>query len=261
MSNRLIKYCPRQYNVALGATSIKLGTLEYYRHMDPKFSIADDGEGTHKITIKEGVEIPLTSAVSDRLSGGAIGGNGVTIIPKQNAKVVATVNNVYIFCVSVTPPEASPSLDQAARFDSTYDSFWEITDRIAFRDTIGNALANTLTLDCLSDHSRRIVESLPIANLSLQVLMMDNPVEYVESREYRIENVEDVERIPHANDALLRAIFRKEKRDEHQLEHRFIFAVRHPKLDIMLSVRPEPILIPLNRLHNMVAAGSPRRSG
>lgn len=255
MNNRLIKYCSSKNNVAIGAASIQLGTLEYYRTMDPNFAIADADEGTHTVTFREGVEIHVTNDVSERLFGGAIGGDDLTMTANPGAKFVVTVNNVYIFCVSLTPPDESPSLDQAALFDPTYDSFWEITDRTSFRDTIGNALANTLTLDCLSDRSKMAVESLPIANLSLQVLMTDGPVDYVVKREHRIENSEDVESTPQYKDALSRAVFRKEKRDEHQREHRFIFAVQHPKLG-MLSVRPDPILIPLNRLHNMITSVS-----
>lgn len=254
MNNRLIKYCPNEYNVALGTTSIQLGTLEYYRALDPKFAIADDGEGTHTILLKEGVEISLTNEVSEHLFGGAVQGNGLTITANQpGAKFVSIVNNLYIFCVSITTPDDPPSRAKAAEIDPSYDSFWEITDRIAFRDVIGYALADTLTLDCLSEHSRKAVESLPIGSLSLQVVMMENPVEYIDSREHKIEKLEDIGRIPKYKDILARSVFRKESRDEQQREHRFVFAVSHPKLG-MLSVRPEPKQIPLNRLYNIVTS-------
>lgn len=59
MPPRLVKYCRKEHNPALGATTLQLGTFEYYRSMDPCFAIADPGEATHRVNFREGVSLSI----------------------------------------------------------------------------------------------------------------------------------------------------------------------------------------------------------
>ncbi len=48
--NILIKYCEEKYNIYSGCDTVQLGTLDYYREMDPSFIISDPKEGTLELT-------------------------------------------------------------------------------------------------------------------------------------------------------------------------------------------------------------------
>ena len=256
MIDRLVKYCARKYNAALGAPTLQLGTLEYYRAHNPRFAITDPGEATHTVAFREGVELKLTPELGNRLFGGNIGSDGgdLTMVAHQSgAHLKATVNNAYIFCVSRCTPEDPPSLLRAVEFDSSYDSMWEITDRLAFRDAVGAALLEGITLNHLTEHAIRALASVPIKDFGLQVRMLDKPVEYLDSREHKIEVPDDAASVPDYKDAMARAVFTKEKRDERQREHRFVYLVTHPRLGY-LSVKRCPIQIPLNRLNRAIQA-------
>lgn len=255
MTERLVKYCARKYNAALGAPTLQLGTLEYYRALDPRFA-GDPGEATHAVAFRQGVELKLTPELGNRLFGGNVGATGgdLTMVAHlPGAHMKGTVNNAYIFCVSRSTPDDPPSLSRAGEIDPSYDSMWEITDRLAFRDAVGAALLEVITLSHLDDWSVQRLTSVPIKELGLQVRMLDKPVEYLESREHKIETPDDAASVPDYMDAMARAVFAKEKRDERQREHRFVYLVTHPRLGL-LSVKADPIQIPLNRLNRAIRA-------
>lgn len=255
---RLVKYCRREHNPSLGSASLQLGTFAYYRSMDPSFAIADPGEATHTVRFKEGTELNVDPGVSQRLFGGAVSASGgdLTMIAGPGAHFQVQVANAYIFCASRTTDQCPPSLDRAREYDPNYDSIWEITDPRQFRDVVGAALLEVLTLNHLSPLARATVSELPLKDLTLQVNMLDQPVEYVDSREHQVDGSEAVAKIPDYNEELLRAIFRKERRDEAQQEHRFVYLVGHPKIGV-LSVNTEPVRIPLNRLAGAIACVAP----
>lgn len=86
--------------------------------------------------------------------------------------------------------------------------------------------------------------------------MLDRPVEYVDTREHHVDGPDTIASLPNHNEALAKAMFRKERRDEAQQEHRFIFIVGNPRIGV-LSVNAEPVRIPLNRLAGAVTRVAP----
>ena len=251
---RLVKYCRREHNPSVGSASLQLGTFAYYRSMDPRFAIADPGEATHTVRFREGTELTVDAAVSQQLFGGAIGATegDLTMIAGPGAHFKVEVANAYIFCASRATDQCPPSLELAREYDPNYNSIWEITDPRQFRDLVGAALLEVLTLSHLSPSARSAASELPLKDLALQVHMLDRPVEYVDSREHHVDGSEAVAKLPDYKEALSRAIFRKERRDEAQQEHRFVYIVGHPKIGV-LSVNTAPVRIPLNRLAGAVA--------
>lgn len=252
---RLLKFCRQEHNPCLGATSLQLGTFAYYRALDPSFTIADPGEATHSIVFKEGTEITVDDQVSRQLFGGSVGasGGGLKMIAGSNSQFRVEVANAYIFCASRAGDFHSPSLDQAREYDPSYNSSWEITDARRFRDLVGSALLEVLTLGHLLPKERAAVSELPLKDLALQVRMLDRAVEYVDSRDHYVDGLESIAHVPAFHEALDRAVFRKDRRDETQQEHRFVFVVECPRLGV-LGVNPEPVRIPLNRLADAVAS-------
>lgn len=106
---RIIKFCSKSHDITTGAPTIQLGTLEYYRSLDPHF-IRDPGEGTHQLSFPEGVSATLTDDLSDRAFGGAIKGRGAPLeMTANNGALFRTqLHNCYLFCASWFP-EDSPS--------------------------------------------------------------------------------------------------------------------------------------------------------
>lgn len=255
MQGRLVKYCCKAHNVVLGSPFLQLGTFDYYRGLDPNSAIADPEEATHSVNFREGVETAMNNDTLNRVFGGGIGisEGDLTIIAGPEARFTSFVGNAYIFCTSIATADDPPSIDRGKQLNPDYDSMWEITDPLVFRDTIGSALLDIITIDNLVPEARSAVLSLPIKELTLQVQMLDKPVQYFEKRGHKVENSHDIDLLPDHKDALAAAIFQKDKKDAYQREYRFAFMVTHPRLG-HLSVMPDPILIPLNRLHHSVSA-------
>jgi len=249
MDMRLIKFCNSAHNVVTGGPTIQLGTLEYYRTLDPSFSIRDPGEGTHQLSFREGMSATLTDELSERALGGAVRGGGAPLemIAKKGAFFRTQLHNCYVFCVtwfSATGP--LPSLGDARAFGPSYDSMYEIMERDRFKRVLADALTEVITIAHLAPASRAAVSSLPVKELNINVFVIDREVEYVKSRDKLIETEDDLKKVEPYPKALEHALFTKEIRDSDQREYRFAFILSHPRLK-MLSVNPDPIRIPVSR--------------
>lgn len=111
----LYKFCKKEFNIALGCNTLRLGTLQEYREMDTSFCIADQWEGisqagtdgkfvdfTEKELSSAGVSLPAMSLDP-----------GVSVSLKGN--LIMKIPNVYIFSVSLK--EQNDSLKE---YDSRY---------------------------------------------------------------------------------------------------------------------------------------------
>ncbi len=64
--NFLIKYCRKEHNIFAECNTIRLGTLDYYREMDPAFTISDPNEASLEIT-NEGIPLTLSKEKKKKL--------------------------------------------------------------------------------------------------------------------------------------------------------------------------------------------------
>jgi hypothetical protein len=151
---RLLKYCKRAHNIALGCNTFQLGTFDYYRELDSSFAIADAREGYIHYLGPE-TEIVVDADELNGVTGGAVRATDRTNIgappPFRNpgatnvqisgatfeygadgilhARVGPTLDvklhypNSYIFCMSIVGDQEPPD---PQKISSDYDSYYRI---------------------------------------------------------------------------------------------------------------------------------------
>lgn len=244
----LIKYCKKEHNIFAGCNTIKLGTLDYYREIDPTFTIADVNEASLEIT-NEGNPLTLSKKQTERLTNGrwlnAKGGveKGGNIIKKVKFP------NCYIFCTSM-PHKDLNKKSFAQSFHSDYDSSYLITNIPLFANCLATLLQNHFKLEDLIENDLKKLEDMPInefRNISLSLMM--KPVSYIDSRKIVLEQKSINHSLEVYDSRRDKILFLKEKKDAFQKEFRFAFVYSHPLIG-RLSVRKSPKILKLNIMDN-----------
>ncbi|MCK4824660.1 hypothetical protein KA005_53405, partial [bacterium] len=65
----LIKYCKEKYNIYSGCDTVQLGTLDYYREMNPSFIISDTEEASFELT-NVGKPLTLSKEQTEKITEG-----------------------------------------------------------------------------------------------------------------------------------------------------------------------------------------------
>ncbi len=78
----LIKYCKSEHNIRDNCNTIQLGTFDYYREMNPDFSIADPKEGFIHYKVPE--DINITAEQYNAIHGGSVAIIGAGIMEQQH---------------------------------------------------------------------------------------------------------------------------------------------------------------------------------
>lgn len=123
----LIKYCKKEFNPFNGCKNLQLGTAQYYREMDPSFSIADSQEG-------------MISMHDDKNH----------IVMENNLGP-----NCYIFCISTKELSDETAKEQ---FHTDYDSKYYMNDPDFLATVLGHSLQSQLCLDDFSEGSQQILK-------------------------------------------------------------------------------------------------------
>ena len=209
----IVKYCKSEHNPLNGCSSIQLGTLKYYREMDPTFSIADDEEGL----VSFGNE-------SRRIYANAI---------------VST--NTYIFCLSTS---ILSEQEISSQLDSAYNSAYYVRAVQSLALTLGAALREQLTLDDFEEHSRDVLEQC--GGLSaIRIMVYKALVAYSDSAlEIPDELAENFN--PGDITIYLSNLFTKRKNYKNDEEYRFIFlldAARDGATVAALEIKKPPKIV------------------
>jgi hypothetical protein len=245
---RLVKYCKPEHSLLNGCRTLRLGTLQYYRELDPTFQpTADSAEGRDTIKVDslkmETAEPDAKAAVSGVLPD-------MPYIHVQNIPINLTFPNSYIFCCSIL--SKCNREEHAARFNSEYTSYYEISDVLEFVRRIAQMLQSTITIHHFSEPVREKLGQLPIQDWGVTVGWYFNPVRYVSDK---IAYINDgvmkhyVDEIP----LQFRSVFVKPQKYEEDHEFRILFLIQHPKIGV-LAVQKAPVDLPVLPVTEVPAA-------
>jgi len=250
----LIKYCKKEHNIFKGCDTIRLGTLDYYREMDPSFNIADPGEATFQYT-SAGNPLALSVDQMERLTDGRWTAAGDPNRPFMRAEKGGNIikqkefPNCYIFC-TCRFHELYNKKKFAHKFNPNYDSSYMITNVSLFSRDLAQILFRQFMLEDLAESDTEKMKDLPIVDIKdIGLQIYSGSVAYVKSRElsFSQETFEDtLKNIPDKYQIL----FMKKKGDEDQREFRFAFVFSHPLLGT-LTVKKEPKTVNLNLLKHV----------
>lgn len=225
---KFVKYCRAEHNISVAST-VRVGTLDYYRMHDNKF-IADpnEGQGAHLVAADEKIEI--SEIELQKIFDGSnikIQGAGITLMPGSSFRFASGVPNTLIFCISKVE---EPTLAMAASLG--YDSFYEIVDIENFTRLLGSGLLHHCLLQ--SDFPGRI-----------GITPVRTSIRYQESRDHQHRQKPDPDLLPYM------ALFTKPRISkkhpdvsfENNLEYRIAWSV-HDETH-WLSVGEAPMDVPV----------------
>lgn len=114
---KIVKYCKKKFNIVYNCPTIQLGTLQYYRELDPNFSIADANEGIGRIGVQDYDPNKSSDEVKNLLGKYAP-------IHMHTCAIQTTFENCLIYCASID--EGKNYFDKAKSFNAEYDSYYFI---------------------------------------------------------------------------------------------------------------------------------------
>ena len=242
----LIKYCEEKYNIYSGCGTVKLGTLDYYREMDPSF-ISDPEEASFEFT-NVGKPLTLSKEQTEKITEGKWINAPFKVEKDGNIVKKLKFPNCYIFCASMLHDNFNKRAF-AKSFKSAYDSSYLITDISLFARSLASLLQNQFKLEDINLDISQKLENLPLIefqNIQLSVIM--NPVAYVDSRKIILDQ-QNIDNSLNMIDRKNQILFLKEKKDSYQREFRIAFIYTHPLLG-MVPVKKDPKILKFNIMHN-----------
>jgi len=243
--DQLVKYCKPEHNIYGGCQSLQLGTLDYYRKMDPSFIISDIDEGKLKIS-SNGQKISINPEQAERLTAGAVIESSIEI--EENGRFLHTMDfpNSYIFCISQASQDYN-QLSFAKNIDENYTSSYMITNVSHFASIVADFLSSQIKIEDLDIPSENIF-GLSVnffSRLEIQVKM--GMVNY-RSREFYLSQ-ENIDEMITLVESPLDWYFQKDNRDAYQREFRIAFSVVHPQIGI-IPVKSTPKILSFNPLYD-----------
>jgi len=274
----LIKYCKKEHNIKLGCPTIQLGTFDYYRNMDPNFSIADAEEGFIKYTCKAEDNLQIDSRHFNAISGGAVllsdkdspnptkslgrvnikmnGGeyigqeDGTTLIKPGTIESEVFYPNSYMFCCSIHDgnEEIKPE-----KISKDYNSHYSIPRKNIqdFANTMCNVLTQNLLIGDIKYENEKLVEShLMTLGQAPNIRCLHGPVEYVKEKTIILKEPKDFEE-NNWTKIFFQSMFKKHEDYRTDNEYRFVFIIEH-QVHRILSVVEKPKIIKLNPIHSFI---------
>lgn len=129
----LVKFCKPEHNLSGICNTIRLGTLTYYRMLDPAFLISDQDEGKDSTFIHSvdtsTASLDAASVISPFFSGPNVNISGIVL--------KTYFPNCFIWSCSRCN---SPSIEEGAKFDQDYTSWYHIPDPCKFAEHVCSLL-------------------------------------------------------------------------------------------------------------------------
>lgn len=243
----LVKYCERRFNAAAESKTIKIGTLDYYRRLDPSFTIADATEGIYSIKVVRGDgDGVLTRDQVECVSGGTVSlTSEMRLNPDGEMNLTWQATNCFVFSATVLDDESQLSKAAARAISPEYDSWYAIQSPSQFSMHIGNAILRLQRKSVLAAESLESLASSPLGGESaLRLRMKHGRVRYVDSRELTVP-AHQLDSLPDIYELKQWSAFLKTADHSAQSEYRFTWWIEsavHGALD----VAPDPVLLKLN---------------
>ena len=270
------KYCEEQHNIITGCNTLQLGTFEYYRELDPAFTIADYEEGFLRIDTELGDNFEVTFNQWNSIFGEAMhidsSGNVKMGTPRNlpgsckfNAKdgvfefdvdrgALKFSSNIdfrlyypnsYIFCLSLDDP---PDLRDPSTIYHKYDSSYSITANKLqkFASFVSILLIQNIKLSHFNDLEKFLDVPASIFQGQIACNVGIFPVDYVDEKRILVSSTDQLKKSS-LIDLYLSSLYRKDKSYKDDNEVRIIFSLVHQHLG-HLSVKKDPILLPLKEI-------------
>lgn len=234
----LVKFCKKKHNILDKCRTIRFGTFEYYRKLDPSFAIADETEGKDSLEINS----VNTSNASPEAIAALAPINPVSNIKISNIRLNVTFPNCYIWCC--TRLREPVTADHGSRFDPEYDSFYKIPNATRFAEYLLSLLMTNITRTAFKDCAREKVDQLSIAEMGkISLTVFHNEVMYVDEK---ISTIEDGQLNPYIRQIpqSLRTVFVKPSKYFDDREYRFVFLFQH-RWHGSLHVCKDPVDLPI----------------
>lgn len=235
----LIKYCKPEHNVLDRCHTIRLGTFEYYRKLDPSFAIADATEAAESTSV--------FSLDTEKASPEAM----ASVMPlklgshsqMRNCSVSRIFPNCFLWCCSQLP-EAIATPDYGTRFDPDYTSSYTIPDANQFAEHVAFLLNSHITSAAFGTDAREMINRLSVTDLrAINLVVFHRKVEYTDNKHSAIED--SVLRTYCPEIPLpLRPVFVKPNTYAADHEYRFVFLFQHMRLGA-LPVKKDPVDVPV----------------
>lgn len=232
--NKLIKYCKPEYNPFTGSPTIRLGTLDYYRALDPSFSIADKDEGVETTLVKNFDNISSTAEMRATMSSLGVQHNPNSNIHYVNLRVESIFPNCYIWCCCLE--QNPPSTEQGPKIDASYTSYYSVPNTIQFLRYMRFSLISNIQLSLFREGFRNFTLA-DFQQINLHIV--HQPIRYVGEKFSEIGEV-DFKNYAPSIPTPFRSVFVKPEKYRADNEYRFLFIFSHPDYGI-LPVRREPL--------------------
>lgn len=277
---KIVKFCKDEHNLAKGCNTLQLGTFQYYRDLDPSFSIADEKEGyIHYLGPKD--KITIGAEELNSITGGVMTVSDATKshqkVPfknpgaaqiemtghsfefREDGTMVATLDgklevklhypNCYIFCASILDDDQKPD---PKKISKDYDSCYEISQKglNTFIQTITRSLTEQLSLSDVKIEGALAESPLLGFRQQFQIICRHRPVTYVPEKEIRLNTPEDFTR-NRFYEIYVDSMFKKHESYSNDREYRFIFFLHHPVFDF-LSVHKEPKILKMKPISDQI---------
>ena len=231
----LFKFCKPEHNPLNGASTLRLGTLEYYRDMDPAFAIADPLEGVDTYRVNYIQDAPNSHETRQFLESNGMVFEGQRGILKD-VTFVQRYPNCYIWCCRRLT--AQPNSTDGVGLSPEYTSWYQIPHIGNFCNYLTDRIRDELTVNVFSPEAQQYIFDHSLELGDVEIIRMGGPVLYVEKKQgmYDVDGVRHYASLP----AELRPIFVKTGKYRDDIEYRFVFAFACPKTGTLLAVKPEP---------------------
>ncbi len=245
MPNRLIKFCKREHNVALGAPTLRIGTLDDFRTLECP-TLRDRREATSHLAFTQEFTFSMDNSLSEALSGGGITSDGsLQVTVKKGSTIKKKIDNCYAFCVANL--DHYPTLEEAKGFDLAYNSAYEVLDPNEFSRITTDVLAQSLAISNIATRHHKILIKTPLSEMNIYVEGKHRSVIYIPSRRIEISSASDFPALIKIMNNGMQRIFIKRQKDSYQCEYRFAFILADKNFRQM-KVKKDPVLIPSDSL-------------
>lgn len=234
----LVKFCKPEHNPLNGCPTLRLGTLEFYRSLDPSFMIADDEEGVDKHYVDNFVGYAADKASIDFLKSLGFGSEHQDFY-MQNITIRRTFPNCFIWsCMYV---EDSSSEVKGDRFDKNYTSSYKIKNPNEFCEFLSDLLIKQFKVSNFSNTSIDQLQSMSLNELSnIKIACYHGRVVYVQKKEGRL-SFGGLESYANNIPMEFRHFFVKTGKFVEDCEYRFAFVIYLPQRSLALSVAAAPL--------------------
>ncbi|WP_331352556.1 hypothetical protein [Cellvibrio sp. UBA7671] len=233
----LVKFCEHKYNPLGACKTIRLGTIEYYRTLNPSFTIADPHEGVDSYDVDYFSEVP-NEECKKFLANGYFNLGDAKRVTMVGVKIKRTHPNCYIWCCKKI--EGQLKKGDGRSIDVKYSSHYIIKSPEEFANHAKKMLHQNLSIDSFDESSQHYISGNSLSITDLELHCYYDEIRYVPQKmgaffgEHSFHYNQDIP-------DFIRHVFTKPEKHKHESEFRFLFSIFCPINKRLLTVKKDPI--------------------